>query len=81
MIYHHLYKPYSSGVNIDCYIRKNGSGVIRVYLSSGNGNYESSNTVVLHLRLGDKVDLGACSSASTMWRDPTSFSGFLLEAD
>ena len=66
----------------ECAIRKNRNNEIWV-LSSPNdekGYYESSNSAVLYLHRGDTVDVGSCSSASSMW-EWTSFSGFLLEAD
>ena len=48
--------------------------------SSDGGLYESSNSVILHLDRGDRIDLGSCTKANTMYYW-TSFSGFLLRAD
>ena len=64
-----------------CYIRKNSINTIRAYLDPYGCSYdEASNSAVLHLSRGDKVDIGGCSSVGSMsgW---TSFSGFLLKAD
>ena len=76
------------GQNQAClYIRKNGSNIVLANSdpdsSSDNGLYESSNSVVLHLTRGDRVDVGGCTSASTMYPSDqmTSFSSFLLYAD
>ena len=67
-----------------CYIQQNGNGKIWTKSnpdsSSDSGLYESSNSVILHLDRGDRVDLGSCSKANTMYYW-TSFSGFLLKAD
>ena len=86
MFFVNLYKYGRSTYDyVSCYIRKNGSALIRVLFnpdsSSDGGNYASSNTVILHLRNGDSVDLGSCTSAVNFYRDPTSFSGFLLKSD
>ena len=81
----HLYKAPSSSVsNAQTYIKQNDANTIWTYCdSSGNsdgGYYESSNTAVLHLNRGDRVNLGSGSVASTM-NYLTSFSGFLLISD
>ena len=46
-----------------------------------NGYYSVSNSVVLHLAHGDRVDLGDCTDASSIRQYGSSFSGFLLKAD
>ena len=66
-----------------CDIRRNKATVIHAQSNPyGNKNEwtESSNSVIFHLKQGDVVDLGSCSSASYMWTW-TSFSGFLLKSD
>ena len=64
-----------------CYIRKNSVNKVRAYLDPKGCSYEeASNSAVLHLSRGDKVDIGGCSSVGSMW-GWTSFSGFLLKAD
>ena len=78
----HIYK-HPAYDYAQCYIRMNKANVIFAHTNPHGNNYEyteSSNSVILHLKQGDKVDLGDCSSASYMW-DWTSFSGFLLNAD
>ena len=70
-----------------CNIRKNGSNLdVRAYTdpdsNSDGGYYSSSNSVVMHLVHGDKVDLGSCSPIATILSsDETTFSGFLLRSD
>ena len=80
----HLYKEYNVN-KAYCYIRKNGSGQVYVYINpdsnSDAGCYESSNTVILQLSHRDRVDLGGCTSGNTTMYYWTSFSGFLLKAD
>ena len=70
-----------------CFIRKNGYNVVPAWIDPDNGArdgyYGSSNSVVLHLVYGDKVNVALSSPLAnihTSWRD-TSFSGFLLKAD
>ena len=78
----HIYK-HPSYNRAYCNIRKNKTDVIHTYSNPYGNNHEvtgSSNSVILHLKQGDTVDLGDCTSASTMW-DWTSFSGFLLTSD
>ena len=70
----------------DCYIRKNGSGVVEAYTNpdsnSESGYYSSTNSVVIHLVHGDKVDLGVCSPFAYIHGGiDTTFSGFLLRSD
>ena len=81
---HIMKKPGSSYAN--CYIRKNGSNVVEAWTdpdsNSDNGYYSSTNSVVLHLINGDKVDLGSCSPiANIVVGTDTTFSGFLLRSD
>ena len=67
-----------------CRIRKNGSNVVKVYTAAANGYYSSTNSVVMHLVHGDKIDVGGCSSIANILSDndyETNFSGFLLKAD
>ena len=61
----HLYKKYDVNAAY-CYIRKNGSDKVWAYSDpyKDNGYYESSNTVILELTHGDRVDLGSCSSGN-----------------
>ena len=79
----HLYKEYGFD-SAHCDIRKNATRLIHVLsdpdIKSDRGYYESSNTVTLHLSRGDIIDIGDCTTASTMayW---TSFSGYLLQTD
>ena len=78
----------SSGSDIaQCGIRKNQSDVVIALsnpVSSLGGIDGSTNSVIMHLVRGDKVDLGSCSSYDTMYINSawfTTFSGFLLQAD
>ena len=48
---------------------------------STNFYYSASNSIVLHLAHGDRVDLGDCTDPSSIGQYGSSFSGFLLEAD
>ena len=75
----HLYKKY--GVDAAyCYIRKNGSDKVWAYSDpyKDNGYYESSNTVILEMTHGDRVDLGSCTSGNDTMYYWTSFFGLLL---
>ena len=67
-----------------CYIRKNGSKLLPAYTdphaSSDTGYYESTNSVVVHLKRGDIVDLGDCPGINNI-HAYTSFTGFLLKSD
>ena len=78
-----IYKDFNAN-DAGCYIRQNGSGKVWTYSnphsSSDGGLYESSNSVILHLDRGERIDLGGCRKANTMYYW-TSFSGFLLKAD
>ena len=79
----HMYKnPSSSYGNAYCFIRKNEVNQIYVYSDPyyDSGYFESSNSVILHLRKGDNVDLGGCRSASYMW-EWTTFTGYLIKPD
>ena len=77
----------NSGIdNAICIIRKNGSNVVVAETdpdsSSDGGFYSSTNSVVIHLVHGDKVDTGSCSPIANIYGyDFTTFSGFLLRAD
>ena len=70
-----------------CSVRKNGSDAVDAGTNpdsdSDGGAYSSTNSVVLHLVRGDKVDLGACSPNGSIYSSYafTTFSGFLLKAD
>ena len=79
----HIYKAYHDN-EAYCYIRQNGNDIVWTesdpHSSSDGGLYESSNSVILQLDRGDRVDLGTCTKASTMYYW-TSLSGFLLKAD
>ena len=75
----HLYKEY--GVDYAyCSIRKNGSNMIHIQSSPAydNSYYEGSNTAILELTHGDRVDLGGCTSGNDTMYYWTSFSGYLL---
>ena len=83
---HILKTPGSNSAS--CRIRKNGSNIVEVFVhpsSTSSNNYGgTTNSVVLHLVRGDKVDLGGCTAISTIQVDSdydTTFSGFLLKAD
>lgn len=83
IFYFHLYKYPSSSYNTAyCHIRKNKSSQLYIYSDpvNDNGYYETSNSITLHLDRGDIIDLGGCTSASSMW-EMTSFSGFLFKID
>ena len=75
----HVYKKY--GVDYAwCFIRKNGSNKVHAYSdpNNNNGYYESSNTAILELTHGDRIDLGRCTSGNDTMYYWTSFSGYLL---
>ena len=70
-----------------CYIRKNGSEKVIAWTdpdsNSDGGLYSATNSVVLHLVHGDKMDVGSCSPLANIhsnW-DTSSLSGFLIKAD
>ena len=72
----------------ECRIRKNRSTVLGVFTNpdsnSESGYYGSTNSVVLHLVHGDKVDVGSCSPIANIYHGvyaETTLSGFLLRAD
>ena len=70
-----------------CKIRKNGSNIVSAFTdpdsNSDNGLYSGTNSAVLHLVHGDKVDVGDCSYLTSIQShdDTSSFSGFLIKAD
>ena len=69
-----------------CEIRKNRSNLVQAYTepdtNSDSGYYSSTNSVVVHLVHGDKVDLGGCSPIANIYGyTDTTFSGFLLRTD
>ena len=78
----HIVKNFGSD-SAYCDIRKNGSNVVKAYtLSHSNGYYSTTNSVVMHLVHGDKVDLGGCSPIASLYGlKYTTFSGFLPTAD
>ena len=70
-----------------CKIRKNGSNIVLAWTdldsNSDGGFYSATNSMVLHLVHGDKVDVGRCSPIASIhsnW-DTSSFSGFMIKAD
>ena len=89
-VYHGLYffavsiYQKNNNHNTECYMRKNGSNVIRAAANSGtgheNGFFEGSNSVFLHLNRGDVIDLKGNFRANTM-DQLTSFTGFLVKSD
>ena len=70
-----------------CRIRKNGSDKVFTYTNpdsnSDDGLYSATNSVVLHLVHGDKVDVGHCTPLASIYSytGTSSFSGFLIKAD
>ena len=83
----HILKT-SGGDFAKCRIRKNGSDIVEVLVypsSTSSSKYGgTTNSVVLHLIRGDKVDVAGCTAISTIQVDndyDTTFSGFLLKAD
>ena len=69
-----------------CWVSKNSLGKIQlqsvVSWNSLDSYFVSSNSVILHLDVGDAVDIGGCSSIDTIYDGTeTSFTGFLLKAD
>ena len=69
-----------------CKIRKNDSPIVVAHTTASQDStyYSSSNSVVLHLMLGDTVDVGHCTSWSSIYGGSdyaTTFSGFLLQSD
>ena len=69
-----------------CWVQKNSFGKIAIQ-STVSGNsldsyFVSSNSVILHLDVGDAIDIGGCTSIDTIYdATETSFTGFLLKAD
>ena len=83
----HLVKLYDRD-SVWCAIRKNGSYLVYVFSdpdAASDGSYSGgTNSVVVHLVRGDRVDIGDCSSIANIYvhnHGETSFSGFLLKAD
>ena len=81
----HIMTSYSS-TTAWCKIRKNGSPVVVALTQASESDtyYSSSNSAVLHLVNGDTVDVGYCTSESTIYDSSdyaTTFSGFLLQSD
>ena len=81
----HILKSYST-TQAFCKIRKNGSPIVVAHTvdPQGVGYYSTSNSAVLHLVNGDSVDVGECTSDSTIYDFSdyaTTFSGFLLQYD
>ena len=68
-----------------CRIRKNGSGEVIAYTdpdsNSDDGMYSATNSVVLHLVHGDKVDVGYCTPIANIYTYYSTFSGILIKAD
>ena len=66
-----------------CLVRKNGSNLYLAWTDSAGGVYSATNSAVLHLVHGDKVDVGGCSPLASIYSgyDSSSFSGFLIKAD
>ena len=70
-----------------CSIRKNRDRIFTAWTNpdskSDDGWYSATNSAVLHLVHGDKVDVGDCSPIASIYTyvyDST-FSGFLIKAD
>ena len=84
----HIIKSRGSN-EAECAIRKNQNHVLveawtNPDRNSDDGNFGSTNSIVIHLIHGDTIDLGYCTSAASMYTGGdwgTSFSGFLLRAD
>ena len=78
-----LYKN-SRADSAQCWIRKNGANVIYAYsdpnMNADRGNYEAGSTAVMHLDVGDLVNVGGCTSIDTITLE-TTFTGFLLQRD
>ena len=71
-----------------CGMRINGSNIVFVLTApdsdSDGGYYGSTNSVMLHLVNGDRVNLASCTTPDTMYINYnwfTTFSGFLVKAD
>ena len=65
-------------VNAFCNIRKNGTNVVEAYTGPGGKRLffsRTSNSVMMSLLHGDKVDPGACSRITSLYgnADHTSF--------
>ena len=67
-----------------CNIRLNGMDVMEAYSNPSHegdyGFYSSGTSLLIHLRIGDTIDLGHCTDAQTL-NYRTVFTGFLLKAD
>ena len=66
-----------------CHIRKNRSDMIRAWLdptddTTDAGGYEASNFLLLHLNVGDIVDVGHCQYNTSAYGTDSSFTGFLV---
>ena len=66
-----------------CHIRKNGNDMIRAWLdptddTTDDGGYEASNFLLLHLNVGDIVDVGNCQRDTPAYGTDSSFTGFLV---
>ena len=78
-----IMKIYDGSVVAYCYIRQNGQTKIKTHVASVFvGNFQGTNTVVLHLDKGDVIDRGNCNNYLNIHNDlMSSFSGVLLKAD
>lgn len=79
----HLYNsPSSSYDYVSCFILLNGSNRIRIYSYpySDTRYYEASNSLIIHLKAGDTISVGGCSSSTGLYTY-SSFSGFLIKLD
>ena len=66
-----------------CHIRKNRNDMIRAWLdptddTTDAGGYEASNFLLLHLNVGDIVDVGRCQYNTSAYGTDSSFTGFLV---
>ena len=69
---------------ISCHIRKNRNNMIRAWLdptddTTDAGGYETSNFLLLHLNVGDIVDVGNCQHDTPAYGADSSFTGFLVD--
>ena len=49
-------------------------------MNADRGNYEAGSTAVMHLDVGDLVNVGGCTAIDTITLE-TTFTGFLLQHD
>ena len=72
-----------SSKHANCEIRQNNSRLVIAHSNPNgdNGYYSTSNSVVIHLKEADTVDVYCSTGISSIHSHYSTFSGFLLKAD